>query len=203
MRGGWLALGCVVAVLAASAAGVGEAAVGDVRKLGRYEIETLDSGVEIWTGPGSGFGRLLGAGGVLGLVAGLVLASRPRTRPPAMVVIPVGLALLVAAAVARMDDLHWRLGPRGVEREDVFGRVARFPPESIAAVELRPRQLSRPELKQFRGEPRWIVGVRGTDGALVARFLFASRQDAMSLATDLAGLTRRPLREHQAPARRE
>ena len=204
-RTAWLRVALVVLALASSAAAAAaDAADGEgergVRKLGRYELRSGASGLEVRPPSGGGFTRFLGVGGGIGVAVGLLLLSRPRARGPAILALAVGAALLVGSGVARLQDVAWRIGHDGLEREDALGRITRWSAEQIASVELRPRQLTGPEAKQGRPTP-WIVGVRGTDGTLLARFFFRSRPEALSLASRIVALTGRPLEESETPTR--
>ncbi len=171
-----------------------------VRRLGRYQLRSGPAGLEVRPPSGGGFTRFLGVGGGLFLAVGLIVLTRPRARGPAVLAIAIGGALLVGAGVARLQDVAWRIDREGLEREDALGRVTRWPNADIASVELGPRQLTGPEAKQGRPQP-WIVGIRGADGSLLARFFFHSRPEALSLASRLVGLTGRPLDESSTPRR--
>jgi hypothetical protein len=193
-----------VVVMLALAAGSGGALADEAPAagtLGRYEIARIDGGLEIAPGAGSGMGRLFVVAGAITLLAGLLLAARPATRGPSFVVVPVGLALLVAAGVMRLDDVRWRVGPQGLEREDAVGRRAHWPPDAIAGIEIQPRQQTGPEAKSPGLDRKWYVAIRGRDEALLARFFFTSEADARSLASRLAALTGRPLTESETPVR--
>ncbi len=193
--------GALITVAAASwsAAADGDAERG-VRRLGRYELRSGFSGLEVRPPSGGGFTRFLGVGGGVGAAVGLLLLTRRQARGPGVLVLAVGAALLVGAGVARLQDVTWRLDREGLEREDALGRVSRWPVAEIATIELRPRELTGPEAEQGRPVP-WIVGVRATDGSLLARFFFRSRAEARSLSSRIVALTGRPLDESDDPTR--